>query len=280
MMTSFHLLERARPITDTTVGNILKSHGIEPTPCRKTTGSWSTFIKAHWDTLAAIDFTTVETWISSGLTTFYLLFAMELNTRKVHFAGCSVHPNEAWMKQTARELTNHFDGFLLNTNYLIMDRDTKFCESFRAFLSDEGVKPVRLPPRSPNFNAHLERFFRSLKAECLDRLILFGEKAMCNAVREYLAHYHTERNHQGLDNELIVPLERPPDFETEVKTTERLGGLLHSYHLSEILSGERRRKIDSGQRSSLDQAVCATKDKIPSSIVGNSWMPSTMSPST
>ena len=73
--------------------------------------------------MAAVDFTTVEVWTSRGLTTFYLLFAMELNTRKVHFAGCSVHPNEAWMKQTARELTNHFDGFLLTSKYLIMDRD-------------------------------------------------------------------------------------------------------------------------------------------------------------
>jgi putative transposase len=105
--------------------------------------------------MAAVDFTTVEVWASSGLTTFYLLFAMELNTRKVHFAGSSVRPNEAWMTQAARELTNHFDGFLLNTNYLIMNRDAKFCESFRAFLSDEGVKPVRPLPRSPNLNAHL-----------------------------------------------------------------------------------------------------------------------------
>ena len=82
-------------ISDTTVGNILKSHGIEPAPSRKTTGSWSTFLKAHWDVMAAVDFTTVEVWTSRGLTTFYLLFAMELNTRKVHFAGCSVYPNEA-----------------------------------------------------------------------------------------------------------------------------------------------------------------------------------------
>ncbi len=88
---------------------------------------------------------------------------------------------------------------------------------------------MRLPPKSPNLNAHLERFFGSLKSECLHRLILFGEKAMCNAVREYLAHYHTERNHQGLDNKLIVPLEPPPDVDAEVKTTERLGGLLRTY---------------------------------------------------
>ena len=135
-------------ISDTTVGNILKSHGIEPAPGRKSNGSWRTFLRAHWDVIAAVDFTTLEVWTSSGLRTYYLLFAMELNTRKVYFAGCSVQPNEAWMKQIARELTNHFDGFLLNSKYVIMDRDAKFCESFRLFLGDEGVKPLRLPPRS------------------------------------------------------------------------------------------------------------------------------------
>ena len=85
-----------------------------------------------------------------------------------------------------------------------MDRDTKFCESFRSFLSNEGIEPFRLPPRSPNMNAHLERFFGSLKSECLDRLILFGERSMRNAVNQYLEYYHSERPHQGLSNELIV----------------------------------------------------------------------------
>ncbi len=103
---------------------------------------------------------------------------MELKTRRVHFSGCTTSPDEAWMRQTAGELTNHEDGFLNGKRYLIMDRDTKFCESFRAFLSNEDVEPVRLPPRSTNMNAHLERFFGSLKSECLDRRILFGEKAM------------------------------------------------------------------------------------------------------
>ena len=133
------------------------------------------------------------------------------------------------MKQTAHELTNHFDGFLLHSKYLIMDRDAEFCESFCLYLSDQGVKPLRLPPRSPNLKAHLERFFRSLKFECLDRLILFGEKATCNAVREYLELYHTERNHQGLDTELIGPFEAPPNIDAEIKATERLGGLLRAY---------------------------------------------------
>ncbi|MDC0935384.1 integrase core domain-containing protein [Pirellulales bacterium] len=216
-------------ISDATVSNILKAHGIEPAPTRKRTGSWGTFLKAHWDVMAAIDFTTVEVWTKSGLVTFYLLFVMELKTRRVHFAGCTTSPHEFWMKQMARELTNCEDGFLNGKRYLIMDRDAKFCESFRSFLSDEGVKPVRLPPRAPNMNAHLERFFGSLKYECLRRLILFGEKSARNAVRQYLEHYHTERCHQGLGNKLIVPLERPPDVNTEIKTTERLGGLLRSY---------------------------------------------------
>ena len=216
-------------ITDTTIGNILKAHGIEPAPDRKRTGSWATFMKSHWDVMASIDFTTVEVWTTSGLTTFYLLFVMELKTRRVDFAGCTTNPNEEWIKTVARELTNSEDGFLKSKKYLIMDRDATFSKSFRACLRREGVKPVRLPPRSPDLNAHLERFFGSLKSECLYKLVLFGETATRRAVRSYVTHYHTERNHQGLENDLIVPMVRPPDMGAEIETTERLGGLLRSY---------------------------------------------------
>jgi putative transposase len=216
-------------ISDTTIGNILKAHGIEPAPKRKRIGSWATFMKSHWDVMASIDFTTVEVWTKSGLTTFYLLFVMELKTRRVNFAGCTTNPTEEWIKTVAREMTNSEDGFLKGKKYLIMDRDAAFSKSFRACLRREGVKPVRLPPRSPNLNAHLQRFFGSLNSECLHRLILFGETATRRAVRAFVTHYHTERNHQGLGNELIVPMERPPDMNAEIKTTERLGGLLRSY---------------------------------------------------
>jgi transposase InsO family protein len=133
------------------------------------------------------------------------------------------------MKQVARELTNHEDGFLQGKRYLIMDRDTKFSESFRTFLSKEGVEPVRLPPRSPNMNAHLERFFGSLKSECLDRLILFGERSLRNAVNQYLEHYHTERPHQGMGNRLLEPFDQPTTADGKIESTERLGGLLRSY---------------------------------------------------
>ena len=182
-------------ICDSTIGNILKAHGIEPAPARKRTGFWETFLKAHWDVMASIDFTTVEVWTKGGLTTFYLLFVMELKTRRVNFAGCTTNPDEAWMNAIARELTNHEDGFLNDKKYLIMDRDATFSRSFRACLRREGVKPVRLPPRSPNLNAHLERFFGSLKSECLYKLILFGENATRRAVRTFLVHYRAARNH-------------------------------------------------------------------------------------
>ena len=216
-------------ICDSTIGNILKTQGIEPAPDRKRTGSWETFLKAHWDGMASIDFTTVEVWIKGGITTFYLLFVMELKTRRIAFAGCTTNSNEAWMKTVALELTNHEDGFLNDKKYLMMDRDATFSQTFRDFLRNDGVKPVRLPPRSPNLNAHLERFFGSLKSECLYKLILFGETATRRAVRSFLVHHHTARNHQGLDNELIMPLDVPLDIDAEIETTERLEGLLRSY---------------------------------------------------
>jgi len=216
-------------ICDSTIGNILKAHGIEPAPDRKRTGSREIFLKAHWDVMASIDFTTVEVWTKGGLITFYLVFVMELKTRRVAFAGCTTNPNEAWMKTVALELTNHEDGFLNDKKYLIMDRDATFSQSFRDFLRNDGVKPVRLPPRSPNLNAHLERFFGSLKSECVHKLIPFGKTATRRTVRPFLVHYHTARNHQGLDNELIMPLDSPPDIDAEIETTERHGGLLRSY---------------------------------------------------
>jgi transposase InsO family protein len=174
------------------VESILRAHGEAPAPDRKRRTTWKTFLRAHWDVLAAIDYTTGEVWTRSGLVTFYLLFAMELKTRRVHLAGCTTSPHETWMKQTARELTSAGDGFLEGKRYVIMDRDTKFSAAFRDVLAQADVESVVLPPRLPNLNAHLERFFGSLKAECLDRLIFFGEDMLRRTVREYVQHYHEE----------------------------------------------------------------------------------------
>jgi putative transposase len=175
-------------ITDRTVGNVLKAHGIEPAPDRQRQTTWATFLKAHWDVLAAIDFTTIEVWTKGGLVTYYLLFVIELKTRRVCFAGCTRNPNERWMKQIGRNLTDVEDGFLNGKRYVLMDRDGKFCQSFRDTLSDEGAEPLLLPPRSPNLNAYIERFMKSLKSEALSRMIFFGEKSLRRAVTAFLEH--------------------------------------------------------------------------------------------
>ena len=217
-------------VSDQTIGNILKKHGIEPAPKRKRQTKWTTFIKAHWDVLSATDFTTIEVWTKGGLVTFYLLFVMELKTRRIHFAGCTPNPAESWMMQIGRNLTDAEEGFLNGKNYILMDRDGIFSPTFRRLLKETGVKPVRLPPKNPNLNAHLERFNRSLKDECLNRMIFFGERSMCNAVREFLDHYHHERNHQGLKNSIIEPGNEVDKTTGKIETRERLGGILNYYY--------------------------------------------------
>ena len=180
--------------------------------------------------LAAIDFTTVEVWTKGGLVTFYLLFVMELKTRRVHFAGCTATLGDDFMKQIARNLTDPFDGFLAGKAQLLMDRDANFSMAFRTILAEAGVNPVRLPPRSPNLNAYLERFHLSLKSESLSRMIFFGESALRKAVGQYLDHFHRERNHQGLSNQIITAGDEVGCTTGEVQCRERLGGLLKYYH--------------------------------------------------
>jgi transposase InsO family protein len=217
-------------ISDESVGTILKAHGLEPAPDRKRQSTWKTFLRAHWNVMAAIDFTTVEVWSKKGLVTFYLLFVMEVATRRVCFAGCTPNPNESWMKQMARNLTDAEEGFLKEKRYLLMDRDSKFCAAFRQILKDAGTEPVLLPPRSPNLNAHLERFWRSLRGECLNRLIFFGEAALRRASQQLVTHYHRERNHQGLSNRLIEAGPEVGRATGNLACRERLGGMLRYYY--------------------------------------------------
>lgn len=215
-------------ISDTSVRNILKADGIEPAPVRIRKTTWSTFLKAHWDVLATIDFATVEMWTKSRLVTYDVLFVMNLKSRRIHFAGRTVNPNGTWPKQIARNVTG-FEGFLNGNRFLLMDRDTKFCEASREIPGSADVTCLRLPKRSPNLNKHMEGFMRSIKEEALRQLVLFGEASLRNAVRENLEHYHAERNHQGLSNELLKPdvnVGRPVG---KLQQSERLGGMLRYY---------------------------------------------------
>jgi putative transposase len=179
--------------------------------------------------LVASDFFTVEVWRLHGLTTYYVLFFLELSTRSVKIAGVTTNPDAAWMIQIGRNLTDTDAGWFRNKRKLIIDRDTKYCTDFRALIESSGSVVIRLPPRSPNLNAYAERFVGSIKSECLNRLIFFGEASLRRALREYIAHYHHERNHQGVDNALIAANDREFSGGGTVKKQSRLGGLLNYY---------------------------------------------------
>ena len=219
-------------LSDQTVGNILKRHGISPAPERKRTTTWSDFIRAHISVLAGTDFFTVEVLTLRGLVTYYVLFFLHLESRRVEIAGITPHPNEAWMKQIARNVTMDEWGFLESRRYLIHDRDTKFTDSFRAIMKSSHVEPLKLPVRSPNLNAHAERWVRSVKEEALSKLILFSEASLRRVLREYVTHFHEERNHQGKGNVLLFPSSEEPKTcpNQSVCCRERLGGLLKYYH--------------------------------------------------
>ena len=213
-----------------TVANILKRHGIEPAPERIKRTTWKEFLKQHWNQIIATDFFSVEVWTRSGLTRFIVLFFMDISTRRVQIGGIANRPNGLWMGQIARNLTDAVDGFFMDKRYLIHDRDPLYTREFLHILADAGVESVKLPPRSPNLNAHAERFVRTIKEGCLDRMILFGEQSLRNAVRHFSAHYHLERNHQGLENRLITPAKTIDGTTGTVLRRQRLGGMLNYYY--------------------------------------------------
>ncbi len=213
-----------------TVRNILKRHGIEPAPERERRTTWSTFLKAHWEVLAAADFFTTEVWTPRGLITYYLLFTIRLATRRVCIAGITACPTDAFMIQAARQLTDEFDGALRDCRFLIMDRDTKFTKQFKTLSKREGITPVLCPPRAPNCNAIAERFVRSIRAECLERMIFCGVRSRRYAVSHYTAHYDGERNHQGVGNQLLAPVIPIAHPKGHVKRRPRLGGTLNFYY--------------------------------------------------
>ena len=192
--------------------------------------SWATFLKAHWGAITATDFFSVEVLTARGLVRYFVLFVIDLKTRRIEIAGVVRQPDGEWMNQMARNLTDGCHGFLNGARFLIHDRDPLFTEVFTTVLRSAGVEPVRLPPRSPNLNAYAERFVRSIKSECLAQIIPLGEHHLRNAVSEYAAHYHLERNHQGLDNRLIEQPSGRPNTKGAVERRERLGGVLKYYY--------------------------------------------------
>jgi putative transposase len=161
--------------------------------------------------------------------TYYVLFFIHLESRRVDIAGITVRPDELWMKQMARNVTMEGCGTLRDCRYLLHDRDSKYTQSFRAIIALGRVEPLVLPACSPNLNAYAERWVRSVKEECLCKVILFGERSLRRALNEYVEHFHAERNHQGKGNVLLFP-RRVNTRRGHVQCRERLGGLLRYYH--------------------------------------------------
>jgi putative transposase len=216
-------------VSRNTIANILKRNGIELAPDRVRKTTWKEFLTQHWELLVAADFFTVEVWTPKGLQLFLVLFFIELSTRRVEIAGISTKANGFWMNQIARNLTDADDGLLKGKRYLIHDRDPLFTAEFLSTLAEAGVESVKLPPRAPNLNCYAERFVRTIKEGCLERMILFGEESLRTAVREFMAHYHGERNHQGISNLLIIPDPKLALCNGAVQRQSRLGGMLNYY---------------------------------------------------
>jgi putative transposase len=209
-----------------TIRRILKAAGLSPVPQRPT--SWRTFLNAHWGAIAGADFFMTEVWTWQGLVTYYTVFIIDLASRRVQILGSTPHPEALFMQQIGRTLTMAEAGVVGMPRVLICDRDRKWSRDVRRQLRDAGIRVVLIPERAPNANAYAERFVRSIKEECLDRIVPLGERHFRRAVAEFVEHYHRERNHQGLDNRLIAG---PPANDTVgcVRRHPRLGGLLNFY---------------------------------------------------
>src|SRR5262249_12503181 len=177
-------------LSDQTVGNILHRYGIPPAPKRKHTTSWRDFIRAHLAVLVGSDFFTVEVLTLKGMVTYYVLFFIHLESRRVCLAGVTVYRDEDGMKEMARIVTREGWVSLCNRRYLLHDRDSKFCLPFRQLVESGGVQALALPARRPNLNSYAERWVRSVKEECLSRLILLGEGSLRRALHHYVSHYH------------------------------------------------------------------------------------------
>jgi len=224
-----------RKISRGTVKNILAAHDIEPAPTRRGL-AWAEFIDRHTQTLWACDFFSKNVWTPLGMRRFYVLVFIHIGSRRVHVAGITDRADRDWMAQRARELAAYFRGrgqAGLPT-MVFRDRDVRFTKQFDAILKSAGVPMQKLTPYSPNLNAYIERWIQSIKHECLDQFIVFGERHLRYLVEEYVAYYHHQRPHQGLDNiplhslQLIDEPEQPDDA-SHIICHSRLGGLLKHY---------------------------------------------------
>ena len=211
----------------TSIQNILKKEGLEPAPLRRDS-KWTEFIKTHMDTLIACDFFTKEIWTLKGRITIYVFFFIEIGTRRVHLAGITRYPNQRWVELRTREVLDKMEDGGFHPRYMIRDRDGKFSEDYDKQMKDAGIEVVKTPVKNPSCNVYAERWVWSIKHECLNYFMVFGEEHLKYLVESYLDYYNRFRPHQGIGNVTIEPLPpAPPDG--EIESVSILGGLHHHY---------------------------------------------------
>jgi putative transposase len=211
----------------TTIRTILRRSGLGPAP-RRSGPSWSEFLRAQAYGMVACDFFTVET---AWLRTLYVLFFVELGSRRVHLAGATANPDFDWMTQQARNLA--IEERLENVRFLLHDRDAKFSGPFDELIRSEGVRVIKTPIRAPRANAVAERWVRTVRNECLDHILVFGRRHLERVLRGYVAHFNAERPHRSL--QLVPPAGAPRSRgspPSNVLRRDMLGGLIHEYYVA------------------------------------------------
>jgi putative transposase len=220
------LLKLGYSLSHETIGNILQRHGVPPAPERHPSPSWR-HLKTHYkEQLLACDFFTVETLF---LQTLYVLVFIEIGTRRVHFAGCTAHPNGSWVTQQARQLVWELEGREPTLRYLIHDNDKKFTTAFDTVFHAQRIDVIPTPFRAPNANAFMERWIRSAREECLDKVLIINQSHLRRVMGEYIAFFNTARPHQGLDQQIPLP-KRNDETTGPVHCHKVLGGILHDYY--------------------------------------------------
>jgi len=229
-------------LAGSTIARILKDHGCRPAP-RRVGPTWRGFLRAQAAHIVATDFFTVDTLTLRRL---YVLFFIELGRRQVWITGVTTHPDAAWVMQQARNVTGDIDDEGIEMKFLLRDRDTKYIASFDTVFTGDGAQVLRTPFRTPNANAHAERFVRTVRSECLDHLLIVNARHLERVLCSYVRHYNGHRPHQGISQQIPAavnevarrPVSMPPylqrscrDRRQSARRRDRLGGLIHEYEL-------------------------------------------------
>jgi transposase InsO family protein len=219
------LLKLNFKVSPTSIRNILDRHGILPAPVRNGSLGWRHLMNHYKEQILACDFFTVETAL---LQTIYVLFFIELGSRRVHFAGITTNPNQIWVTQQARQLAWKLSEREKPLLFLIHDNDASFCQAFDAVFESDGIHVIHTPFRAPNANAFAERWVRSAREECLDLILILNAAHLRRVLIEYIDYYNTARPHQGIHQQPPIPHPRPTSG--TIQRRNILGGIIHDYY--------------------------------------------------